>query len=191
MNLENVNSGIHKHKRKRRVGRGPGSGRGKTSSRGHKGQKSRAGYSRKAVFQGGAMPLVRRVPKRGFNNKFALTVATINIGDLNEAFSAGDEVNPEVLRERSLVKGVYDVLKILGDGELSIKLKVIAHRFSKSAEESIKSAGGDIIVLPGKKAVVKNKQASAGHPKPMVASNETPPPAPQEQPPSDESASEE
>lgn len=164
MNLENVHSGISKHRRKRRVGRGPGSGRGKTSSRGHKGAKSRSGYSRKAVFQGGAMPLVRRVPKRGFNNKWALTVATINVGALSEAFNAGDEVNAEVLRERSLVKGVYDVLKILGDGELSIKLKVTAHRFSKSAIEKIEKAGGSVEVLPGKKPVVKNKQASSRSP---------------------------
>lgn len=169
MNLENVHSGINKHKRKRRVGRGPGSGRGKTASRGHKGQKSRSGWSRKAVFQGGAMPLVRRVPKRGFNNKFGVTVAAINIGDLNEAFQAGDEVNPDILRERSLVKGVYDELKILGDGELSIKLKVVAHRFSKSAEAAIKEAGGEVEVLPGKKPVVKNKQKSAGQAKPAAA----------------------
>jgi len=161
MNLDDVHRGIRKNKKRKRVGRGPGSGHGKTSSRGHKGQKSRSGWSASPIFQGGAMPLVRRVPKRGFNNKFALSVVAVNVGDLERVFEAGDDVNPDTLKQRSLAKKRYDVLKILGNGELSKKLNVSAHRFSKSAQEKIEQAGGTITVLAGKKPVVKNKQASA------------------------------
>jgi large subunit ribosomal protein L15 len=104
------------------------------------------------------MPLVRRVPKRGFNNRFALTVATVNVSDLEQAFDAGAEVNPETLQEKSLAKRRFDVLKILGDGELTKKLKVSAHRFSKTAREKIEKAGGEAIELPGKKPLVREKQ---------------------------------
>ena len=108
------------------------------------------------------MPLVRRVPKRGFNNKFALQVAVVNVGVLNDLFGDGDEVTPETLRTRSLAKQRYDVLKILGNGQLTKKLKVSAHRFSKTARESIEKAGGEVIVLPGKTPVkVKQKAAKA------------------------------
>ena len=161
MNLEDVHSGIQKNKKRKRVGRGPGSGHGKTAGRGHKGQKSRSGWSASPIFQGGAMPLVRRVPKRGFNNKFALSVVAVNVGDLERVFEAGEDVNPETLKQRSLAKKRYDILKILGNGELSKKLNVSAHRFSQSAQEKIEQAGGTITVLAGKKPVVKNKQASA------------------------------
>ena len=99
------------------------------------------------------MPLVRRVPKRGFNNKFALQVVVVNVGDLESAFDAGDTVNPESLREKSLAKHRYDILKILGNGELTKKLQVSAHRFSKSAAEQIKSVGGEVVVLAGKTPV--------------------------------------
>ncbi len=158
MNIDDVHRGIAKFKKRRRIGRGPGSGFGKTSGRGHKGQKSRAGWSRKAVFQGGAMPLVRRVPKRGFNNRFALAVGTVNVADLERAFAAGDEVTPETLRAKSLAKSRWDVLKILGDGELTIKLTVSAHRFSESAKEKIEKAGGEVIILPGTAPVVKRQK---------------------------------
>ncbi len=161
MNLEDVHRGIQKNKKRKRVGRGPGSGHGKTAGRGHKGQKSRSGWSASPIFQGGAMPLVRRVPKRGFNNKFALSVVAVNVGDLERVFEAGEDVNPETLKQRSLAKKRYDVLKILGNGELSKKLNVSAHRFSQSAQEKIEQAGGTVTVLAGKKPVVKNKQASA------------------------------
>lgn len=158
MNLNDVNRGIQKHKKKRRLGRGPGSGQGKTAGRGHKGQRSRAGCSIAGTFEGGQMALVRRVPKRGFHNKFALEVATVNVGELEELFEAGAEVTCESLKALGLVQGSYDVLKVLGDGELSKKLKVSAHRFSRQALEKIQQAGGEGIVLPGKKPVVKNKQ---------------------------------
>ena len=107
------------------------------------------------------MPLVRRIPKRGFNNRWALSVAVVNVGDLEERFETGDDVNLETLKAKSLAKGRFDVLKILGDGPLTKKLKVAAHRFSKSAREKIEQAGGEVILLPGKAAVVKNKQGSS------------------------------
>ena len=157
MNLDDVHRGITKNKKRRRIGRGTGSGHGKTAGRGHKGAKSRAGYSRKPVFQGGAMPMVRRVPKRGFNNRFALIVANVNVSDLEKAFEAGDEVNADTLRSKNLAKHRYDVLKVLGDGDLTKSLKVSAHRFSKSAEEKIKSAGGEAIVVKHKVTVEEKK----------------------------------
>lgn len=160
MNLSEVNRGIEKHKARRRLGRGIGSGQGKTAGRGHKGAGSRAGYSRKPVFQGGAMPLVRRIPKRGFNNPFALQIAVVNVGDLEENFSAGEEVNLETLKAKRLALGVFDELKILGNGELKKKLKISAHRFSQSALEKIKQAGGEAVVVPGRTPVEeKNGQA--------------------------------
>ena len=106
------------------------------------------------------MPLVRRIPKRGFNNRWAKIVAIVNVGDLDTAFSAGDEVTPEGLREKNLAKCRCDEIKVLGNGELTKKLKVSAHRFSKSAQEKIEQAGGQAITLPGKKPVVKNKMSS-------------------------------
>jgi len=104
------------------------------------------------------MPLARRIPKRGFNNRWALSVAIVNLDDLEKHFDDGAEINPDVLREKNLAKGRYDVLKVLGNGELTKKLKISAHRFSNSAKEKIEKAGGEIVVLPGKAPVVKNKQ---------------------------------
>ena len=161
MNLNDVHRGIRKHKKRKRVGRGPGSGHGKTCGRGHKGQGSRAGSSRHPTFEGGQMPLVRRIPKRGFHNRWALTVAIVNVGDLETRFQAGEEVNPQTLQARNLAKGRYDLVKILGDGQLTKKLKVSAHRFSQSAREKIEQAGGEVIVLPGKLPVVKNQPRSS------------------------------
>ena len=162
MNLADINRGIHKHKKRKRVGRGGGSGHGKTSGRGHKGQGQLAGWSAPPTFEGGTSPLIRRIPKRGFHNAFAKTVAAVNVGDLDETFSSGDEVTPQSLVEKDLAKGRYDVLKILGDGELTKKLKVSAHRFSARALEKIKKAGGEAIVLAGKKPPGKVKPKKAG-----------------------------
>lgn len=153
MKLDQVHQGIKKNRARKRIGRGIGSGQGKTAGKGFKGQKSRPGWSALPIFQGGAMPLVRRVPKRGFHNKFALDVAVINTGDLNEAFADGETVTLESLREKSLVKGRYDILKVLARGSLSRKLTVSAHRFSKAAEQQIQNAGGQTVVLPGKTPV--------------------------------------
>ncbi len=125
-------------KSRKRIGRGPGSGTGKTAGRGHKGQKSRSGYSRRLGFEGGQMPLIRRVPKRGFTNIFRKEVAAVNLRDL-AGFDG--EVTPELLQEKGLVrKGL--AVKILGDGEVSGPLTVKAHRFSRSAREKIEAAGG-------------------------------------------------
>jgi large subunit ribosomal protein L15 len=152
MNLSEVNRGIHKHKKRKRIGRGKGSGFGKTSGRGHKGQGQLAGWSAPAIFEGGASPLIRRIPKRGFHNAFAKTVASVNVSELNSAFADGDEVTIESLKARDLAKGRYDELKILGNGELTKKLKITAHRFSASALEKIQKAGGEVNVIPKKVA---------------------------------------
>lgn len=160
MELHEVNSGIKKFKAVRRVGRGPGSGRGKTSSRGHKGAKSRAGYSRHPVFQGGAMPIVRLIPKRGFNNKAACKVISVNIGDSEQRFEPGDEVNTKTLRSKGLAKRRYDELKILGDGELTKKLTVTAHRFSAAAKQKIEQAGGECNVVVRRVPVEDKKKAA-------------------------------
>ncbi|MBX3441853.1 MAG: 50S ribosomal protein L15 [Planctomyces sp.] len=148
MILDDVHRGIQKHKKRKRVGRGPGSGHGKTSGRGHKGQGSRRGAAKKIVFAGGQMPLFRTLAKRGFNNRqFADRVFSLNVALLNERFENGDVVSPETLAERGIVKAKYDALKILGNGELTKKLTVKAHRFSASAEEKITSAGGSVETL--------------------------------------------
>jgi large subunit ribosomal protein L15 len=160
MNLHDINRGIKKHKKKKRVGRGTGSGHGKTSGRGHKGQGALAGWSAALIFEGGASPLIRRIPKRGFNNAFARTVVVVNLGDINEVFSSGDNVTLEGLRKHNLAKERHDELKILGDGELTKKLKITAHRFSKSALEKIEKSGGEAIVIPGRAPVVKGQKKS-------------------------------
>lgn len=143
-------------KDKKRVGRGPGSGMGKTATRGQKGQKARSkGNINKKHFQGGQTPMQRRLPKRGFRNPLATPVQEVNIGDLQEAFDAGATVDLAALHARRLVQGrLEDFLsarihvKVLGDGDLSKKLTVSAHRFSKSAAEKIAAAGGSAVELP-------------------------------------------
>ena len=141
MELSNLKPKKGARHAKKRVGRGPGSGHGKTSSRGEKGQKSRSGYSGKRGFEGGQMPLHRRIPKRGFTNIFKKDYAVVNVSDL-ERFDTGATVDEATLRSEGLVKGSHDGVKILGDGELSKKLTVSATKFSKSAKEIIEKAGG-------------------------------------------------
>ena len=119
MNLNDVHHGIHKNKARKRIGRGPGSGQGKTAGRGHKGQGSRSGSSTSPIFEGGQMPLVRRIPKRGFTNRFADVVAIVNLASLEKNFQSGEEVSPDTIRDKGLVKGSYDVLKVLAKGELT------------------------------------------------------------------------
>ncbi|MEQ8846950.1 50S ribosomal protein L15 [Botrimarina sp.] len=168
MILNDVNRGIHKNRKRKRIGRGPGSGHGKTAGRGHKGAGSRAGSSPHRMFAGGSTALWQRIPKRGFNNKWAKTVVVVNVGEINDAFADGDEVTPEVLKAKNLAKGRFDELKILGEGELTKKLTVSAHRFSKSAAEKIEKAGGSMVVVPGKTPVAEKqgktpkKAAAAG-----------------------------
>ena len=158
MILDDVHRGIQKNRKRKRVGRGPGSGHGKTCGRGHKGAGSRAGNSAHVTFQGGAMPLIRRVPKRGFNNRWALNVVVVNVGQINDAFEEGAEVTIEALVAKNIAKGRFDQLKILGEGELSKKLTISAHRFSKSAAEKIEKAGGTMVVVPGKTPVAEKQR---------------------------------
>jgi len=129
-----------------RVGRGLGSGLGKTSGRGHKGQNSRAGGGTRAGFEGGQMPLYRRLPKRGFHNKFAKEYAEVNVSELNR-FEAGSVVDPVALIEAGVLKNVRDGVRILGNGEITKSLSVIANGFTKSAQEKIIAAGGKVEVV--------------------------------------------
>ncbi len=132
----------------KRVGRGPGSGMGKTSTRGHKGQKARSGTSIPAWFQGGQSPLYARIPKRGFNNRrFTIRYATINLGELDKLFKEGDVVTPEKLHEMGIIKKFLNGLKVMGDGELTKKLTIKAHRFTSSALNKIEKAGGKAEVI--------------------------------------------
>ena len=133
-------------KRKVRVGRGMGSKLGKTAGAGNKGQKSRRGYSRRRGFEGGQMPLHRRVPKRGFHNPFGVSYSVVNVAELN-AFPAGETVTPELLRAHGFVRRASDPIKVLGDGELTTKLAIHAHAFSASAKEKIAKAGGTFEVV--------------------------------------------
>ena len=158
MNLEEVNKGIVPHKKLMRVGRGTGTGKGKTAGRGGKGQTARAGYKALSIFQGGATPLVRRIPKRGFTNSFALRIAEVNVSDLERVFEEGEEITPKTMEAKHLVRYRYDLLKVLGNGELTKKLKVAAHRFSKSAKEKIEQAGGEVVVLPGRTPVAEKQR---------------------------------
>lgn len=129
----------------KRVGRGTGSGLGKTSGKGHKGQKARTGASIRRGFEGGQTPLYRRIPKRGFKNYFATEYAVVNVSDL-ERFDENTVVNTELLMAEGIIKKELDGVKVLGNGELTKKLTVVATKFSKSAEEKIKAAGGKIEV---------------------------------------------
>lgn len=146
VNLSNLRPPRGSRHRKVRVGRGMGSKLGKTAGRGNKGQKSRKGYSRRPGFEGGQMPLHRRIPKRGFNNPFGRDFAIVNVESLN-AFPDGETVTPEILIAAGLVRRLYGSIKILGDGDLKVKLAVRAHAFSKSAQEKITSAGGTVEIL--------------------------------------------
>ena len=147
MELNELKYTTGSNRNRKRVGRGIGSGHGKTSGRGQKGQNSRSGGGVRVGFEGGQNPLVFRIAKRGFNNyEFATRYATINVGDL-EKFENGAEVTPELLKEMGIVKKLEDGLKVLGDGNLSKKLTVKAHKFSKTAKEKIESAGGKAEVI--------------------------------------------
>ena len=132
--------------RVKRLGCGESSGHGKTSGKGHKGQKARSGGSIRLGFEGGQMPLIRRLPKRGFNNAaFKTSYALVNLGDL-EQFEEGVQVTEQLLREKGLVNGTFDGLKILGRGELTKRLTVEADKFSETARQGIEKAGGSVII---------------------------------------------
>jgi len=151
VDLSNLRPARGSRKKPKRVGRGPGSGHGKTATRGHKGQLSRSGRKQYAGFEGGQMPLQRRVPKRGFTNLFGTEYAVVNVGALDRLTG---EVTPELLVKEGLVRKLLSGVKVLGDGELTKPLVVKAHRFSKSALEKIVRAGGraEVIAAPPGKA---------------------------------------
>jgi large subunit ribosomal protein L15 len=146
MRLEELKPAAGATKKTKRVGRGPGSGSGKTAGKGHKGQKARSGGVKGAGFEGGQMPLQRRIPKRGFTNIFRKEYAVVNISDL-ETMAGTDVVTPDVLLQKGLIKDMKAGLKVLGMGELKAKLTVRAHKFSKSAMEKIQAAGGKAEVI--------------------------------------------
>jgi len=143
MKLHELSPAKGSKRARKRIGRGPGSGTGKTAGRGHKGQRSRSGFSQRLGFEGGQMPLTRRVPKRGFTNIFRIRYQVVNLARLNELEG---EVTPELLVENGLVRSGHPV-KVLGDGEISTALKVQAHKFSSSARAKIEAAGGSCEVL--------------------------------------------
>lgn len=149
-NLHKPEGSTHK---KKRVGRGPGSGLGKTAGRGNKGQKSRSGYSGKIGFEGGQMPLQRRLPKRGFTNIFKKQWTEITLTALENGFAANESATPEVMHERGVIaKGKRDVV-VLGTGQITKAITVSAHRFTKSAREKIEAAGGTAnVITPQHKA---------------------------------------
>jgi large subunit ribosomal protein L15 len=159
MDLSTVHHGVHKRLRKKRVGRGPGSGHGKTATRGSKGQWASAGAKKPiASFEGGQMQLFRRLPKRGFSTAtWARRYLIVNVGDLNAAFDSGATIDHAALRKAGLANGPTDGIRILGEGEVTKKLTVKAHHFSKSALEKIQAKGGTAQVIPGPKKPVKNK----------------------------------
>ena len=147
MKLHELEKNIGATHARKRVGRGPGSGLGKTCGRGQKGQKARSGGSINPVFEGGQLPLYRRLPKRGFKNAlFKTSYATINVGDLN-VFEDGTVVTPALLKEMGIIKKQLDGLKILGNGKLERKLTIQAHKFSTSALEKIKESGSKAEVI--------------------------------------------
>ena len=142
----------------KRVGRGPGSGTGKTAGRGHNGQKSRSGYSSKRGFEGGQMPLHRRLPKRGFTNIFRVEFRTVNVERLNQ-FEAGSRVDPDALQAAGLLRKGKSGVKVLGNGELKVALTVRAHGFTASAAKKIEAAGGKTERIESERKKFERKKA--------------------------------
>lgn len=147
LSLNNLRAPEGSTHKKKRVGRGPGSGLGKTAGRGNKGQKSRSGYSSKVGFEGGQMPLQRRLPKRGFTNIFRKEWIEVSISAIEENFEANTEVTPELLHERGLIKKAKRDVVVLGNGDLTKALRISAHRFTGAARQKIEAAGGSATVI--------------------------------------------
>ena len=147
MRLHNLSPAEGSTKERKRIGRGPASGQGKTAGKGHKGQKARAGRGMRAGFEGGQMPLQRRLPKRGFNNIFATEYATVNVSDLEKRFEDGAVVDAQSLVESGLLKKTLDGVKVLGKGEITKALTVKVTAISESAKAKIEAAGGTVEVL--------------------------------------------
>ena len=142
MKLHELSPAAGATKERKRIGRGAGSGQGKTAGKGHKGQKARAGRGMRAGFEGGQMPLQRRVPKRGFNNIFRTEMAIVNVAAIDKAFEADETVTIDALIEKGLVKKVLDGVKVLGNGEITKALTIQANAFSETAKQKIEAAGG-------------------------------------------------
>lgn len=159
MKIQEIHASAGAHKRKKIVGRGSGSGHGKTSCRGQKGQGSRSGAKKKPGFEGGQMPLIRRVPKRGFTNPFKKQIQVVNLQDLN-IFSENEVVNCDLLKSKNLIKNKKISVKILGNGDVKKPLTVQADAFSKSAQEKISKAGGKAEIIKSKNTgIAKTKKA--------------------------------
>jgi large subunit ribosomal protein L15 len=146
MKLDDLRPASGATKKRKRVGRGDGSGHGKTSCRGHKGQRARSGGGTRPGFEGGQMPLQRRLPKRGFHNPFKIEATVVNLDQL-DIFDSGSEVNPESLAQRGLVRGKNKRIKVLGDGALTKPLTIKVHGFSAKAKEKIEAAGGTVELI--------------------------------------------
>ncbi len=146
MNLVDAKTVIHKRKKRKRVGRGRGSGHGKTSCRGTKGANARSGSETRLLFEGGQMPLFRRIPKRGFNNPFKERYTLINVKDLVN-FDSGSVIDLQKLKDYRIIKNTKYNLKVLGEGELDKPLTVVAHKFSRTAETKIKEVGGEVKIV--------------------------------------------
>jgi large subunit ribosomal protein L15 len=146
-NLSNLKPSEGSKKNRKRVGRGHGTGQGTQAGRGHKGAQSRSGYKRKRGFEGGQMPLHRRVPKRGFHNPFRVEYAVVNLDTIADRFEAGTVVTPELLRERGVIHGARQPIKVLARGDIAKKLTIKAHKFSGKAAEKVAAAGGATEVL--------------------------------------------
>lgn len=184
MNLSSLKPPAGSKRKRKRIGRGPGSGLGKTSGRGEKGQKSRTGYSRKRAFEGGQMPLVRRVPKRGFHNPFRTEYEVLNLARLDKL--EGDEFTPESLLETGVLSKLRDGVKILGDGEITRAVAVTAHKISKNAQQKIEAAGGKVTLLEPKPkftrelAQQRKTEAAAAPKKAKAAAKADKPPPPKQ-----------
>ena len=157
LSLNNLKPAAGSTHKKKRVGRGPGSGLGKTAGRGHKGQKSRSGYSSRPGFEGGQMPLQRRLPKRGFTNIFKKQWLEISLAKIEESFNAGDEVTPEILHQRGLIKKAKHDVVILGTGDITKALKISAHRFTKTAKDKVEAAGGTATIIEKAQAAAQSE----------------------------------
>lgn len=159
IDLSNLRPAERSTHNRKRVGRGQGSGNGKTAGRGHKGAQSRSGYKQKRGFEGGQMPLHRRVPKRGFHNPFRVEYAVVNLDTLGERFAAGTVITPELLREHGIVREARKKIKVLGRGDIAVALTVQAHKFSGKAAEKIRAAGGTADAIGEPAEADTNEQA--------------------------------
>jgi large subunit ribosomal protein L15 len=172
MNLSDLRPAEGSRKKRKRIGRGPGSGWGKTAGRGEKGQKSRTGYSRTMGFEGGQMPLIRRVPKRGFHNIFRKEYTTLNLSRLNEL--EGDSFSADSLLQARVIRKLQSGLKILGDGEITRAVTVEAHKFTASAKQKIEAAGGKVVLIGGEPEQAVVEPPKAAEKKPAAAKAKAP-----------------